>query len=83
MFIDTHAHLFFPNFENDLEKVIKRAKGGGVDFIIVPGTDITTSLKAVELAEKYDFIYAAVGVRKIGMKIILLNWKKLQSIIKL
>lgn len=62
MFIDTHAHLFFPNFENDLDSVIERAKNSGVDFIIVPGTDIATSEKAIELAANYNFIYAAVGV---------------------
>ncbi|MFA7419385.1 MAG: TatD family hydrolase [Melioribacteraceae bacterium] len=62
MFIDTHAHLFYPNFENDLDQVIERAKNAGVDYMIVPGTDVATSVKAVELAEKYDCIYAAVGV---------------------
>jgi len=62
MFIDTHAHLFYPNFENDLELVIDRAKNAGVDYIIVPGTDLATSEKAVELADKYDCIFAAVGV---------------------
>ncbi|MCX7875040.1 MAG: YchF/TatD family DNA exonuclease [Melioribacteraceae bacterium] len=62
MFIDTHAHLFYHNFENDLDKVIERAKNSDVNFIIVPGTDIETSKKAIELADKYDIIYAAVGV---------------------
>ncbi len=62
MFIDTHAHLFYPNFENDLDDVIKRALQSGVDYIIVPGTDLLTSQKAVELAEKYECIYASVGV---------------------
>ena len=62
MFIDTHAHLFYPNFENDLDEVIQRSKSAGVDYIIVPGTDIATSIKAIELADKYDFIYASVGV---------------------
>jgi len=62
MFIDTHAHLFYQNFENDVDEVIERAKNSGVDYIIVPGTDIPTSQKAIELVEKYDFIYAAVGV---------------------
>jgi TatD DNase family protein len=62
MFIDSHAHLFFPNFKDDLDEVINRAKENGVDYIIVPGTDLATSKEAVELAEKYDCIYAAVGV---------------------
>ena len=62
MFIDTHTHLFFPNFDADIDEVIKRAKNNGVDYMIIPGTDIATSKKAIELADKYDFIYAAAGV---------------------
>lgn len=70
MFTDTHAHLFYPNFENDLDNVIEKTKNSGVDFIIVPGTDIETSKKAIQLAEKYDFIFAAVGVHPHDTK----NW---------
>lgn len=62
MFVDTHAHLFFPNFNGEIEDVLQRAKQADVNYILVPGTDISTSVKAVELAEKYDMIYAAVGV---------------------
>jgi len=36
MFIDTHAHLFFENFSDDIDEVINRAKENGVDYIIVP-----------------------------------------------
>ena len=62
MFTDTHAHLFYPNFENDVDEVINRAKNEGVDYIIVPATDIKTADQTIELCEKYDFIYGAVGV---------------------
>jgi TatD DNase family protein len=62
MFVDTHAHLFYQNFENEVDQVIDRAKKAGVDYIIVPGTDLLTSLKAIELSEKFDCVYAAVGV---------------------
>ncbi len=62
MFIDTHSHLFLPNFENDLEEVIDRAKENKVDYIIVPATDIATARQAIKLADKYDLIYACVGV---------------------
>ncbi|MBI3193108.1 MAG: YchF/TatD family DNA exonuclease [Ignavibacteriae bacterium] len=61
MFVDSHAHLFFKDFENDLDDVIKRAQDAGVEYIINPGTDIPTSKKSIELAEKYDMIYAGVG----------------------
>jgi TatD DNase family protein len=62
MFIDTHAHLFYPNFQSEADQIIERAKQNGVDYIIVPGTDIITSTQAVELADKYDCVYAAIGV---------------------
>jgi len=62
MFIDTHAHLFYPNFNGDIENVLSRAKESGVDYIIVPGTDIATSALAIELAEKHEEIFAAVGI---------------------
>ncbi|PIQ11499.1 MAG: radical SAM protein [Ignavibacteriales bacterium CG18_big_fil_WC_8_21_14_2_50_31_20] len=62
MFIDTHTHLFFKNFDEDRADVIQNAIDSGIKFMIVPGTDIATSKQAVELAEKYTSVYAAVGV---------------------
>ncbi len=62
MFIDTHAHLFYNNFEQDADEVIRRAKESGIDYIIVPSTDLQNAKEAISLSEKYDFIYAAVGI---------------------
>lgn len=62
MFIDTHSHLFYPNFKDDLDEVIKRAGETGVDYIIVPATDIATSKEVIVLTEKYDNIFGAVGI---------------------
>ncbi len=62
MFIDTHAHLFYPNFNGEVDQAIERAIETGVDYIIVPGTDLATSVKAIELADKYDCVYASVGI---------------------
>jgi len=62
MFIDTHAHLFYPNFNGEVEEVIDRALAAGVEKIIVPATDIASSSQATELADKHDCIYATVGV---------------------
>ena len=62
MFIDTHTHLFFNNFDEDREEVIKNALDAGVQYMLVPGTDIETSKQAIALAEKHDAIYAAVGI---------------------
>lgn len=59
---DTHCHLNFKAFEGKVELVIKDAKKSGVDYFVVPGTDIETSKKAVELAEKFKNVYAAIGI---------------------
>lgn len=72
MFIDTHAHLFYPNFNGDLDDVIERAKKAGVDHIIVPATDLVSSAQSIALAEKYDFIYATVGIHPHDTK----EWKE-------
>jgi TatD DNase family protein len=60
--IDTHAHLDVKEFDNDRSEVIARAVSAGVTTIITVGTDISSSQKAIELAEKYPQLYAAVGV---------------------
>ena len=62
MIIDTHAHLDFPDFKEDIDDVIKRAEEVGVKYIINVGTSVCTSVKSIELTEKYDHIYASVGI---------------------
>jgi TatD DNase family protein len=62
MYIDTHCHLNFHAFKNDVDEVIKRAKKAGVTKFIVPGADLSSSEKAVILAHQYPEIYAAVGI---------------------
>jgi TatD DNase family protein len=62
MLIDTHAHLDYPDFADDLEEVIRRARDAQVTRIITIGTGIESSERAVALAEKYPNVYAVVGV---------------------
>ncbi len=62
MFVDTHAHLFYPNFEEDLFEVIKKAREERVDYMLVPATDLKTAKQVIELCDRYDFIFGAVGV---------------------
>ncbi len=62
MFVDTHAHLFYPNFFKETDNVIQRALEAGVDYILVPATDLASSVKVVEMTEKYNCIYGAVGI---------------------
>lgn len=59
---DTHCHLNFSRFKKNIEEVILAAKEKGIDYIVIPGTDIPTSQKAVEIASNHKSIYAAVGV---------------------
>ncbi len=63
-FIDIHAHLNFAAFDADREEVAKRAQDAGVGVISV-GTQLDTSRKAVELAEKYENMWAIVGLHPI------------------
>jgi len=60
--VDTHCHLDFKDFAVDMDQVIARAVSAGVERIIVPGTDLESSRKAVELAGRYPEVFAAVGM---------------------
>jgi TatD DNase family protein len=62
MLIETHAHLDFPDFANDLDDVVRRAAEAGVTRIITIGTSIESSRRAIEFAEKYPAVYATIGV---------------------
>ncbi len=62
MLIDTHAHLDFPDFSADLPRVIGRAREAGVDRIITIGCDVASSRRAIEIAEQFDAVFAAVGI---------------------
>jgi TatD DNase family protein len=61
-FIDTHCHLDFPEFNQDRDAVIRRAKAEGIDYIINIGSSLKGSKASLELSRKYDFIYATVGI---------------------
>jgi TatD DNase family protein len=61
MLIDSHAHLDMEDFDADRDLVIQRARSVGVGRIITIGTDLASSRKAIEIANKYEFIYATVG----------------------
>lgn len=62
MFIDTHCHLNFPQFDADRDAVVQRALEAGVAIIVNPAVDLPTSRQAIELAERYPGVYAQVGV---------------------
>lgn len=60
-FFDVHSHLHDKAFDDDSEKLLDEMKSYGVGTITV-GTDIVESKKAIALAEKYDHVYATVGL---------------------
>ncbi len=60
-YIDIHSHLNFPDYEKDFEEVIQRLRDTKTATITV-GTDLVSSKKAVELSEKYEMIYACIGL---------------------
>jgi TatD DNase family protein len=60
--IDVHCHLQFKAFEKDYDAVIKDAFEKGITAIINTGTQISSSRKAIEFAQKYDKLYAIVGI---------------------
>lgn len=60
--IDSHAHVDFPQFDDDRDAVIQRAQETGLVALVNIGTNLGTSRASVALAERYDFIYATVGI---------------------
>ncbi len=65
--IDTHAHLNFQAYKQDVDKIIRRALDESVR-VVVPSTDKTTSKEAVKLANKYkEGVYVAVGLHPVHL----------------
>ncbi|MBQ3494429.1 MAG: TatD family hydrolase [Clostridia bacterium] len=62
MFIDTHAHLGDERIICDIQNVLEQAKNAGVGKIVCVGYDLQSSQQAVELSEKYENVYACIGV---------------------
>ncbi len=80
-FIDTHAHLDFSQFKNDLEPVLERAREKGVAAVVNAGTDEQSSLRSVELSKKYPQVGASVGIHPHGAARVSKNWlEKLEKL---
>lgn len=62
MIIDTHCHIFDKKFDGLQENIIKEALDMNVRKLLVVGYDKETSKQAIELANKYDFCYASIGL---------------------
>ena len=61
MLFDTHAHMNDPVFDEDRDFLLQNLKDQGVGLVMNPGCSLENSLQAIAIAEKYDFVYAAVG----------------------
>lgn len=68
MFIDSHCHLFYEDYKDDLDAVIARAHEAGVQYFVIPATNHQTAVEAVRLAERYPGMYASVGFHPLDLK---------------
>ena len=59
--IDTHCHIYYDKYKDDLSEVIDRSIKHNISNIICVGVDIKTSKQSIEIAEKYDMVYATAG----------------------
>ena len=59
---DSHAHLDDDKFDGDRDETIKKIYDSGVVGFVNIGCDMQSSRASIALAEKYDFVYATVGV---------------------
>jgi len=62
MLVDSHCHLQDPKFDADRDEVLERARRAGVSALVVIGTDLESSRRAVDLADSHSDVCAAVGV---------------------
>ncbi|WP_088226320.1 TatD family hydrolase [Desulfosporosinus sp. FKB] len=62
MIWDTHAHLDDEVYQEDFQDVLERIKSSGISRVTNVGYDLPSSLRSVQLAQDYDFIYAAIGI---------------------
>ncbi len=62
MLFDTHAHYDDAQFDDDRDALLASMPGSGISFIVNAGSHLQSSQHGLEIAEKYPFVYAAVGV---------------------
>jgi len=62
MYFDTHAHYDDKAFDADRDELLSALPEKGVELVVLPGCDVSSSRHAIEIAERYDYIYAAVGI---------------------
>ncbi|MFH1288217.1 MAG: YchF/TatD family DNA exonuclease [bacterium] len=83
MFIDSHCHLSFPQYNADRTELIARLKKEGIDYAVDIGTEAGNWANVLVLSQQYDFIYAALGVHPHeAEKINIQTWERLKTLSK-
>lgn len=59
---DSHAHYDSSQFDNDRDELLSSLPSYGISYVMIPGCSVESSRAAISLAEKYDYIFASVGV---------------------
>jgi TatD DNase family protein len=62
MYIDSHAHLEMEEYDKDRDEVVARAREAKIEAIVTVGTNLNDCRKAIALTQKYDDVYAAIGI---------------------
>lgn len=62
MLVDSHAHLEMKDFDRDRDRVVARALEAGVDYILTVATTVQDARKALEIAQKHESVYVAMGI---------------------
>ncbi|CCG43150.1 TatD family hydrolase [Magnetospirillum molischianum] len=62
MLVDSHCHLDFPDFADDLDGVVARAGRAGVGIMLSIGTHITRHPQVLKIAERFEQVYCSVGI---------------------
>jgi len=60
--VDTHVHFNFPEFDEDRNEAIQRARAEGIQFFVNIGTDLATSRDGLKLTERYEGFYCSAGI---------------------
>jgi TatD DNase family protein len=82
MLIDTHAHLSYPEFADDLSDIIKRAAAAGVAKIVSISTDLESARQTLKIAQQHDGVFAAVGLHPGEVpKVALCDMKELRQLV--
>lgn len=79
---DTHCHLNSEQLYADRDNYIKRAQEKGVKYFLVVGYDKESSLKAISIAEEYDFVYAAIGFHPTELDFVSEDFDEITSLLK-